>query len=391
MKANDLNNIFFDLIRVSLGSQGCLSRTPSAEEWHELYAMAKKQSILGICFVGVQRLKRNEQQPDELLYIKWMGMAAKIQRKNEKMNARCVELQEMLEKDGLRSCILKGQGVAALYNVRFEPGRYTYVGDLRQSGDIDVWIEGGFEKVNDWVQNISPTKIVNQHHVALDVFEDAEVEAHYHPINMMNPWRQKVLKAFIKEHEDECFANRVCLHDNLNHNDNPQMCVPTRQFNLVFLLVHIFHHLFTEGVGLRQVMDYYFALMARNSNENINDNENLRETLRSLGLERFASALMWVIAHVFAYDNENHNANFFFCRANEKDGRYLLKEIMLSGNFGKQDSRQKGLYKSKWNSFWMIHMKTFRFLRFDYWAWLWSPIERVRGYLWRRKNGYRQY
>ena len=37
---------FFELIRVAIGHQVCLSRTPSADGWCELYAMAKKQAVI---------------------------------------------------------------------------------------------------------------------------------------------------------------------------------------------------------------------------------------------------------------------------------------------------------------------------------------------------------
>lgn len=403
----DIDSLFFELIRVAIGTQGTLSRLPSVDEWGELYKMAKKQSLVGICFAGLQRLGADADEGfervgmSEKLYLTWMGMAVKIQQRNEKVDRQCVELQMRLAKDGFRSCILKGQGVARLYkvnpNLNLNDNLNIGLAGLRQSGDIDVWMDGGFERVNGWVQKVAPTNVVNQHHVDLDMFKDTDVEAHYHPINMTNPWRQRVLKRFIREHEDSCLS---CVNNGSIH-------TPTREFNLVFLMVHIFHHLFTEGVGLRQLMDYYFVLRNTNCHE-LPTNYSL--IFKQLGLERFASALMWVIKTVFVGQgnenlnlnlNLNHNLdhnlnldlgdNIFLWTPDEKDGRFLLEEIIRSGNFGKQDERQKGLYDSKWNSFWMVNSKTFRFWRFDHWAWFWSPVERIRGYAWRRVHGYRQY
>lgn len=42
----ETDKLFFELIRVAIGNQVCLSHTPSADEWGELYAMAKKQPIV---------------------------------------------------------------------------------------------------------------------------------------------------------------------------------------------------------------------------------------------------------------------------------------------------------------------------------------------------------
>lgn len=365
-------NLFFELIQVAIGVKTELSRLPSYREWKVLYDMAMKHSLVGVCFSGLQRLGADADtgfskiNMNEILYLTWMGMAAKIQYKNEVLNRQCIELQEKMTIARFKTCVLKGQGIALLYA--------EHLRGLRQSGDIDIWLDGGFERVNAWVQKVSPTKLVNQHHVGLKVFDETEVEVHYHPINMINPWRQKRLKKFIREHEDECLTDTI----------DGKIHVPTNEFNLVFIMIHIFHHLFTEGVGLRQVMDYYFVLRA--SSENHNGNDNIVRVVRELGLERFASALMYVMQMVFGMDEQ-----LMLCKPNAKDGKFLLDEIMISGNFGKQDVRQKYMYESKWSSFWVVNGKAFRFWRFDHWTWLWSPIERVRGYAWRCWHGYRQY
>lgn len=366
----DLEQLFFELIRVAIGTQSCLTQTPSASEWKKLYVMAKKQSLVGVCFAGVQRLRKADEANGthitenlpETGYVKWMGMAAKIQRKNQIVDGQCIALQKQLSVEGFRSCVLKGQGVGQQYA--------EHLRGLRQSGDIDIWMDGGFERVNAWVQKVAPTKSVNQHHVDLELFEDTDVEAHYHPINMTNPWGQKHLKAFIKAHENVCLSSA----------DDNKIHVPTSEFNLVFLMVHIYHHLFTEGVGLRQLMDYFFVLQVAGKESR----EGVKRIISDIGLYRFACALMWVMKEVFGLSE-----GLMICEANEKDGQFLLEEIMKSGNFGKQDKRQEKLFDSKWNSFWIVHMKTFRFWRFDHWAWFWSPVSRVKGFVWRLMNGYK--
>ena len=67
----------------------------------------------------------------------------------------------------------------------------------------------------------------------------------------------------------------------------------TIEFNLVHQFVHIYHHFITEGVGLRQLMDYYFVIQTLSisplKGECI---EDVREVISELGLDRFASALM---------------------------------------------------------------------------------------------------
>ena len=147
----DKNTLFFEVIRIAIGNQLCLSNTPSADEWGELYAMAKKQSLVGICLAGVQKtlsnspLKGEDWNMPEMLYLQWMGFAAKIQQRNEVVNRQCVEVQKRIEADGFRTYIMKGQGNAALYNVSIFKEFQEVLGCgstnlsmLRQPGDIDI-------------------------------------------------------------------------------------------------------------------------------------------------------------------------------------------------------------------------------------------------------------
>ena len=39
-----------------------------------------------------------------------------------------------------------------------------------------------------------------------------------------------------------------------------EIAIPTVEFNLIFQLTHIYAHLMNEGIGLRQLLDYYYVL-----------------------------------------------------------------------------------------------------------------------------------
>lgn len=70
------NNLFFELLRVSIGNAGCLSHTPTADEWLELYAIAEKHALLGVCFAGITNLKNHQQVPPTSIYVKWLAISA---------------------------------------------------------------------------------------------------------------------------------------------------------------------------------------------------------------------------------------------------------------------------------------------------------------------------
>lgn len=372
MNVFDIEQLFFELLRVAIKAQNTLSRIPSAEEWDELYRMSQKQSLLGVSFAGIKRIVDYEEEyycgMPELLYFTWMGMAAKIQQRNEIVNRQCVELQEKLFADGFRSYIMKGQAIGSLYG---------QIGLLRQSGDIDVFLEGGLNKVLAYARTYGGVAKVNELEMSVSIFPDTEVEFHYRPFIMRNPFKNRRLQKYFESQEKKQFSNYLIL----DKEKELSICAPTVEFNLVHLLVHTYHHFITEGVGLRQLMDYYFVIQASNAE----DIRECKKIVGALGLNRFASALMWVIKTVFVgHDNDN----FFPWRPNEKDGRLLLDEILLSGNFGHTDERAKNIQTSRWKAFWYVNGKTLRFWRFDHWAWFWSPLWRCYYFAWRIMEGF---
>ena len=371
--------LFFELIQVAIGRRERLSHTPTEMEWRELYAMAEKQAVIGICFCGVQRFQRLGYDIPMDLYMKWLGMAAKIQQRNEVVNAQCVEVQKMMEKAGFRTYIMKGQGNSALYRVSYDDDNLCL---LRQSGDIDIYLDGGFEKVNDFVQRTHPTNEINELEIHYHCLQDTEVEIHYRPFIMRNPFKNRKIQRFFAEEGEKCFENKIALP-----NGAGEIAVPTTTFNLVHQLVHIAHHLYTDGIGFRQLMDYYFVL--RNAQTNgFKEFQEVSDVVLSLGLDRFASALMWVIGNVFDPGWRILKSETGLWKTNEKDGRLLLEEVIKSGNFGHMDETKADL-SNKWKSFWHVNGKTFRFWRFDHWAWFWSPLWRAYHFAWRKINGYK--
>ena len=359
-----LNNLFFELIQVAIGRRDSLSRVPSAAEWKALYRLSVMQAVAGVCFCGVQRLanEQREEMPKGLM-MQWFALAEQIKQRNEVMNRRCVEVQRMLAEDGLRSSILKGQGVARLYRIRNEElgvRNDSQLGMYRQSGDIDVWVKGGFDVVNDFIQRTRPTDDIAYHRFHYDMYDDTEVELHHRPTLMRNLFDDRRLQRWC----DSFGADTFVMADK-------GFAVPPLEFNRIFILTHIYRHFLFEGIGLRQLMDYYFVLRARNNNLNLDLNNKL---LRKLRLMRFAAAVMWVLGHVFGLERE-----YMICEPDEKEGHFILDEIMQTGNFGQGDRRYKGYGKMRrmsrhglhllihypseviWTPIWLVYHKVWKY------------------------------
>lgn len=308
-----IENVFFELLRIAIGNDGYLSHTPTTDEWRELYAMAKKQSLVGVCFVGLQWLQSQHQCPPEKLYLQWMGMAAKIQQRNEVMNHAVVEAYQKLKEAGFKSCVMKGQSL-----LRFYPESLR---SLRQSGDIDVLVDKTDVEVLSYAWPIMGEVFDwSYKHVHLDLQLESYIDLHYRCAMSRNLLRNARIQAWCKELKRGGFE----YHDSLGY------ATLRNEDNVVFLLLHLLWHFLFEGIGMRQVVDYYFVL------HTVYDRSNVTERLEEFGLKKFASGLMWVLQYVFVLERQ-----FMICEPNEKEGRFLLSEILKAGNFGHYDERNK--------------------------------------------------
>ena len=167
----------FSLLQIALGTCKGLEHLYTNEEWCEVMRMAEQQSLLGICFAGIEKLSK-DQFPDKDTLLDWIGQTEYIKSQNSRLNYQCAEVGQLLFKKGLSSCILKGQGVGALY------------GDLspyRAPGDIDLWVNGSCDQVMEYVNAISPTREFDGKHAHLNIFPDTSVEVHWWPSVTANP------------------------------------------------------------------------------------------------------------------------------------------------------------------------------------------------------------
>lgn len=308
-----INELFFDLIRISLGKTSSIPPHITEKEWNEVYQMANKHAISGLILSAVDDLCQNDgfDKPDTTLVFQWIELLSIIKTRNEELNNSCRELFSFFSDGGKRCCVLKGQGLSQLYP---DPS-------LRQSGDIDLWIEGNRANTLSFLKskNLELGSIVI-HHVDASILPGIETEIHFIPIWLYNPIYNSRLQRFFKNQQDIQFSH---------YDDKMGFCYPTTDFNIIYCMVHLYHHYLDEGVGFRQIIDYYYILNCDSTKSN-----NTIALLKHLGLYRFARALMWVIKEVCMIDDSH-----LLCNPDKKRGQFLLAEIMATGNLGHYDSR----------------------------------------------------
>lgn len=353
-----MEEMFFELLGIAIGSSRNLSAIPMDGEWLSLYEKASKQSLVGILFYGIQK---SGMRLDRGLLLKWFLASEQIKQYNQKTNKVAVELVQFFRDNGFRTCILKGQGNTLNY-----PEPY-----VRTSGDIDVWVEGGCEKILNWVRGDVGNLKFCYHHIEFKKISGVEVEVHYRPSFMNNLIHNKRMQRWFERVADEQFRHEVEFPDGVG-----KVCVPTNAFNRIYQMSHISNHFFHEGIGFRQMLDYYFVLR-----QGFTEEERVRDTrlLKHFGLYKMASAVMYVLRETLGMESK-----LMIVPVNENLGRFLMDEMLQAGNFGQYDSRT-GHGQGKWARNVQRLKRDVRLVRYFPSECLWEPVFRIWHWGWRKR------
>ena len=418
-----MHQLFFELLKTAIGQRKVLSAVPSAKEWEAIYGLLSKHTLLGIGFVAIQKLPE-EQWPPKMLVLKWTSVATAISHQNKTLNEECKSLCEEFRHDGVASVVIKGQS-----NLQNYPEELRW---YRTPGDIDLWCQArngveigemvngeviksefhGIAGVIEYCKQYErcrgrdiPWHRVLYYHCELKSDNGIAIEPHYRISYLHSPVRNHRLQKWFKNQFDVCLQNKCQLG----------FPVLTSSVNVVYQLVHLYRHVFEGGIGLRQLMDYYFALRVWHNDvmeckdlqsqgmwseglgTAVMSKEEVIAVLRSFGMKKFASAVMYVLHEVFSMPKRQlitderlliTDGPWLLCEPNEREGRILLEEIMKGGNFGQYDERGKefkngGMVK---HGVWKLK-RVMRLVRSYPEEALWEPVFRVYHLGWRMVNG----
>ena len=434
--------IFFDFLRFCIGSAKEIPGSLKEVDWKELYAIAKKQCLVGVLFDGIKKLPAEHVGMKKELLLQWMAESQMLEKANVRLNDAAIQVSEWFRKKGFRTCILKGQGNALLF-----PNPCS-----RTPGDIDIWVEGGDKRVISFVRSISPHEKACYHHIEFPSYKGVEVEVHYRPSFLLCFWHNRKLQKYYERVKEEQFSHRVML------GEQGEIAIPTAEFNLIFQLTHIFSHLMNEGIGLRQLVDYYYVLCdfykgyqksskitpslftlkegstshpdpltlrGEGGNRPTRCSEPLRskdggpskvspncagwdrlsiegdnsagsttavtssastaldvvqEELKELGLWKFAEGIMYIMQEVFGMP-----AYRLIVPPNEKYGKFVLNEVLEAGNFGRHDARNRFGRSQLGHNLQRVY-RDMRLVKFFPAEALCEPLFRIWHFFWRMKN-----
>ena len=346
--------------------------------WADLLQFAKKQSVVGVYWHGVKRMSVLEtNRPSEDDVMDWMVEVSKIAKRNRKVNAVAVKVVKGFRQQGFDACVLKGQGNALLYP---DPS-------LRTPGDIDVYVhprqqgdrwgndETAIRETITFCKGLDKSARAVYHHIDIPAVDKVPVEVHYRATWLNSPFNNRRLQNLLStllSREDG--TKRVVLPEEAG-----EITIPGFSFNVVFQLSHILNHLLHEGVGLRQLVDYYYLL--RSYAYSTEDRAWLDTSLKRCGLHQISSAVSWMLVNALGLPE-----SYLITTPNARYGQQLMREMMAGGNFGKYDERLlSGTYRSKLGANLQRLVRDARMVVYYPSECVWEPCFRFYHAIWRWK------
>ena len=306
-----IQDVFLSLLRSALW--GVPAQIPAGfSDWKSVAVLARSQSVLGL--VGEELMSCDA--PKEIK-AKVRTLVMRTVMTHAKLNSVLAEVVDALDKGGMPSVLLKGQGIAAYYP---KP-------ELRQCGDIDLYV-GQKEYARSYeilkqtgasMEDAKALEVGKHYHAA---YGQVEVEVHryteVYPFRKYNDVYQKASDAGMTEGLVPMSFGGVSV------------ATPEDTFNAFFIFSHLFHHFLTSGIGLRQFCDWMMILHARK--EGI-DKEKLGKILTDMDMMKPWQAFGCVLVEHLGLPAEDFP---FYDPAGNSNVEKILTRVLSEGNFGQE-------------------------------------------------------
>lgn len=306
--------LLLELVQVGLGVKNELGHNPSFEEWSRLFDISKIQTVAGVAFDGIQRIGEKGCKPPFELLMEWIGLSEIIKSQYELHQEVLKKIQTCLNGHNINVAFMKGLVVG---------NRYPYPRS-RQCGDIDFVVsEKDFEKTLDVLDTIGQVdrSLIHEHH-GMAFVDGVTLEPHFKVHNFQNPKVDEAMTELFRE----IFPEHMSF-ETIEGVDTP---IFPAEYELIVLVGHMVNHVYAEGLGLRQVIDFMMFMDKKYPDI---DKEKFFGNLKRVKMER--------AFRIFTCICERHlglSKNIAELDYSEKECKFadkLMDNIMTVGNFGR--------------------------------------------------------
>lgn len=304
-------------------------------DWNVIFRLADIQTVVAIVLDGIALLPHNI-QPPAALKMRYIALTQKVEQMNKIHRKTMCLIHSTMVQNNIQEIYMKGQIAASRYPFPLH----------RQPGDIDFIVASrDFERTLKSLSSIGRVdfEMIHEHH-GMALINNVIVEPHFAVHNFQCPSVNRAMKAFF----DEIFPDGISMI-NLDGCELPSF-PPT--FESVLYVGHMVNHVYAEGLGLRQIIDY--AMFLRNCGNCIEPQKHA-EYLAQMKMHR-AWRIFSCICSQYLYVRMPSFVDSFSHK--EKDmARCLFEDIMHVGNFGRGEYvfQYNGVLNRIRNYCWVVH------------------------------------
>lgn len=321
MRHSNYIGVFYALLQAGLWEKDVQLLQYGLVDYKKVMQLAEEQSVVGLVTAGLEHVKDAKIPHDKLIPL--IGRTLQIEQRNKAMNEFIAKLMNLLNENGIKALLVKGQGVAQCYERPF----------WRACGDVDLLLDDdNYRKAKELLiplaSSVDEENSYNKH-IATTI-KGWSVELH----GTLRSGLWLGIDKMLDRVQDSVFYEskvRSWL------NDKTEVLLPNVDEDVVFIFTHILQHFYKEGVGLRQICDWCRLLWTYRDSINT---ELLEKRIRKMGLTSewkaftaFAIDYLGMPVEAMPFFDVDHNNNLKLNKYMRKAKR-INKFILQVGNMG---------------------------------------------------------
>lgn len=227
----------------------------SSEQWSQLGDLARKQGVLGIMLDGVDKCQvsgfKFQFPMPQMLRLEWIGEVLQIEQRNRLQIAVMNDLAGRWKQQGCRVMVMKGQANGVFYP---KP-------EHRNPGDIDCYLINDDDNHNENAYQIG-NRVASEAGAKVDEswykhsvisYKGETFENHQYFVHTRDGKRGKKLnEELVEQLKDKSEEIRVI--------PGTVVEMPSMQWTAMFLTYHACAHFISEGLRLKQILDWAMFL-----------------------------------------------------------------------------------------------------------------------------------
>lgn len=316
MRHSNYIGVFYALLQAGLWEKDVQLLQYGWVDYKKVIQLAEEQSVVGLVTAGLEHVKDAKIPHDKL--IPFIGRTLQIEQRNKAMNDFIAKLINLLNKNGIKALLVKGQGVAQCYERPL----------WRACGDVDLLLDDeNYQKAKEVLiplaSSVEDEDVGNKH-------QGMHIKGFVLELHGRMPFSMSKNV----DHEIDSILHDSFSKDSIRiwYNSDVDVLLPSNYNHLILIFTHFLSHFFIEGVGLRQICDWCRILWTYRSEIDL---KQLEKCINRMGLNSEWKAFGTFAVHYLGIPIEampllSNSDSIKFKNKAKKINDF----IMLTGNFG---------------------------------------------------------